>query len=243
VHAGGVTALAADPAGIALCGAGDGYLHCWDIFESECLFYLAASVRPVRSLVTLPGGHHALVGSFRGSLKLWDLRSKEYLRGLQGHQGDVTALALLPDGRRVLSAAEDGPLRLWELTVRRVRESTRGLWAQAFDDDPPDPDDWVVVDKWEGQCLHTFAGHAGAVNALAVLPDGRRALSGSDDRTLRLWALEEGRSLAVFPFDQPVASLAFSALLCAVVVGLADGSVLFFRLEEPTADAPPRGVR
>ena len=46
-----------------------------------------------------------------------------------------------------------------------------------------------------GQSLRTLEGHTDAVSAVAVLPDGRRALSGSDDNTLRLWDLASGETL------------------------------------------------
>jgi hypothetical protein len=38
-------------------------------------------------------------------------------------------------------------------------------------------------------------GHTEAVNAVAVTPDGRHAVSGSSDKTLRVWDLENGRTL------------------------------------------------
>ena len=40
-----------------------------------------------------------------------------------------------------------------------------------------------------GKELHRFPGHTGAVLSVAVAPDGRRALSGADDKTIRLWEL------------------------------------------------------
>jgi hypothetical protein len=46
---------------------------------------------------------------------------------------------------------------------------------------------------WEvaaGRPLPTFEGHADAVTAVALSADGRYALSGSADRTLKLWALD-----------------------------------------------------
>ncbi|MFN8938244.1 MAG: WD40 repeat domain-containing protein [Acidobacteriota bacterium] len=40
--------------------------------------------------------------------------------------------------------------------------------------------------------LRTLAGHSGPVRHVALTPDGQRALSASDDNTLKLWNLESG---------------------------------------------------
>ena len=43
--------------------------------------------------------------------------------------------------------------------------------------------------------LRTLEGHAGVVESVSVMPDGRRAVSGSGDKTLRVWDLETGACL------------------------------------------------
>jgi WD40 repeat protein len=46
-----------------------------------------------------------------------------------------------------------------------------------------------------GPLLRTLEGHAGGINAVALTPDGKRAVSASNDSTLKLWDLERGREL------------------------------------------------
>ncbi|MFQ5770789.1 MAG: WD40 repeat domain-containing protein [bacterium] len=43
--------------------------------------------------------------------------------------------------------------------------------------------------------LRTLAGHRGLVYSVSVTPDGRRAVSASSDRTVRVWDLESGECL------------------------------------------------
>ena len=49
-----------------------------------------------------------------------------------------------------------------------------------------------IWDLETGQTLTTLQGHTDTVSAVAITPDGRRAVSGSEDRTLRVWDLQTG---------------------------------------------------
>jgi WD40 repeat protein len=46
-----------------------------------------------------------------------------------------------------------------------------------------------------GPLIRTLAGHEAFVNAIAIFDAGRRAISGSDDRTARVWDLENGTEI------------------------------------------------
>jgi WD40 repeat protein len=53
--------------------------------------------------------------------------------------------------------------------------------------------------------------------AVAALPDGRRALSASADKTLKLWDLETGNPLAAFTADSDL--FAVTSLLARTMAG------------------------
>lgn len=63
-----------------------------------------------------------------------------------------------------------------------------------------------------GAIVRELTGHTKKVTALAFLPGGKRALTGSDDRTMRLWDLETGQPIREFKGGQNnFVSLAVSA--------------------------------
>ncbi len=49
-----------------------------------------------------------------------------------------------------------------------------------------------------GKELRSFGGHTSSVESVAVSHDGRFALSGSSDGTLKLWELSTGKELRGF---------------------------------------------
>ena len=59
--------------------------------------------------------------------------------------------------------------------------------------------------------LHTFSGHTSFVQSVAFSPDGKLALSGSKDDTLRLWEVATGREVRTFSgHTSHVSRVAFS---------------------------------
>ena len=72
-----------------------------------------------------------------------------------------------------------------------------------------------------------FQGHKNDVNAVAISPDGKRIVSGSVDKTLRLWDATTGQ-----PLGQPftghaslVSSVAFSPDGKRIVSGSTDNTL------------------
>ena len=61
--------------------------------------------------------------------------------------------------------------------------------------------------------------------------DGKKAVSASDDETLKLWDLETGRKIATFTGDSTIICCAVSQDMLTIIAGYNSGQVLFLRLE------------
>ena len=68
----------------------------------------------------------------------------------------------------------------------------------------------VVLWNLTGEKASTLTGHAAIVRAVAWSRDGQRILTGSEDKTARLWTLA-GQSLALVQHESEVKTVAFDA--------------------------------
>src|SRR5262249_9419508 len=138
----------------------------------------------VGSVAISPDGRQALSGSYDRTLKLWDLETGELLQTLAGHEDGVAAVSVAPDGRSALSGSSDQTLRLWDLrSGQQIRQFHRMISSS---------------DLRGFQELAILLSHSHWINAVAITSDGRFALSGSHDRTLKLWDLQTGQLIRSF---------------------------------------------
>jgi mono/diheme cytochrome c family protein len=77
-----------------------------------------------------------------------------------------------------------------------------------------------------------FTGHTAPIRAIAVSADGKLAVSGSEDRTLRLWDVQTGRELRRFEGHRAaVTAVAFSPDGRRIVSGSADRTLRLWDVE------------
>jgi WD40 repeat protein len=62
----------------------------------------------------------------------------------------------------------------------------------------------------DGKQHKKFLGHSDGCNAIAFTPDGRRLVTGSGDRTVKLWDLVTEQEVLTLPCPVPVRAVAIS---------------------------------
>ena len=86
------------------------------------------------------------------------------------------------------------------------------------------------------ECQHVLEGHSDWVNVVGITPDGRIAVSGSRDKTLRVWDLEAGECLAIYSRNDPISSVSLARNKGEVVIGTKSGQVIFARIRNLTLE-------
>jgi WD40 repeat protein len=147
-----------------------------------------------RSLTSL------ISGSLDGTLKFWNLQTRDKPRTFKASLG-VKAIAISGDGQFVASAGWDGKIRLWHIKTGEVLHTLEGhsysVNCFTFSPDGRTLASAGSYDKtillWNiqaGKVLHTLTGHENAVTCLAFSWDGQVLVSGSQDKTIKVWGVE-----------------------------------------------------
>jgi WD40 repeat protein len=95
----GVTALAFDPQGKYLAGAGlDDAVYVWDAETQHTVFVLGGHQPGINAVCFDPSGSYLLSAGDDGTVRCWDVLSGRMLVA-RGFDGPVQALAFSPDGK------------------------------------------------------------------------------------------------------------------------------------------------
>jgi WD40 repeat protein len=115
---------------------------------------------------------------------LWtDAAAVKLTHVLRGHARAVTALAVSADGRFAFSGSADTTVRQWRLETGHVGANSPARPVRALSEHSS---------PRVAQIARVFDGHSHAVNAVAVLPDGRHVFSASADKLIHQWSTETG---------------------------------------------------
>jgi WD40 repeat protein len=137
--------------------------------------------------------------------KLWNSQTGELVRTFTGHTGWVTGAAFVGDGSRIVTVSFDGHIKLWDAATAEVVKSLHvPEMAHCVTASP----DWPLIAAGlrdgsvrlyrADDLLETarLTGHTDRVRVVVFTTDGRHVISGSYDRTMRVWSVKSARQVA-----------------------------------------------
>lgn len=133
------------------------------------------------------------------TVRIWNWQSRQCVAVLSGHNHYVMCAAFHPTEDLLVSASLDQTVRVWDLTNIRAKNapsvinSTRkGSFSQVNSNSPQ-------IDLFAGSGLDTsvkfiLEGHDRGVNWVQFHPTRPFIVSGSDDRTVKIWRYNDVRA-------------------------------------------------
>jgi len=193
-----VTTLAWSPDGKYIASANDNKVRIWDAKTGKNLFTYQGHSDLVYVVAWSPDGAH-IASASGDTVYIWDAvkRGMGVLSRVtyRAHADAVQTLAWSPDSKCIVSGSRDTSVHVWdaargdticiydghEKPVKAVAWSGPYVASAGFD---------VTIQLWDaitGDAIYTYTGHTSAVIAVAWSPDGTRIVSGSWDKTVRVW--------------------------------------------------------
>jgi WD40 repeat protein len=151
---------------------------------------------PLEAVAVTPNGEHIISAGGHRVNKVWSVATKSLVSTCEGHTGSVSAVAAMPDGKRFLSGGgvtvgsmeqQDFTVRVWLLDG--TLENTFELHAHMVTALVALPDNQHALSASHDTTVKLFNVNDGAVvrtftarpvECLALLPDGRRFVTGSE---------------------------------------------------------------
>ncbi len=205
-HEGACHAFVFSPNGKQMASGGaDRVIRLWNLEDRKEILQLKGHSGEVYPAAFSADGRRLLSCSRDKTIRLWDLGTGKELVRLDGPVGVLCAM-FLPGEQRLLAAYGDAEIRLWDLQRRRVIRSFHCPQKITFSMAMlPDEHRFLsacflgkVLCLWDLETekpIQIFPESGGCMPAVAVTANGHRAVSGSYDRTLRLWNVDTGEEI------------------------------------------------
>ncbi|MCE9527436.1 MAG: hypothetical protein K8R36_15440, partial [Planctomycetales bacterium] len=164
----------------------------------------------------------------------------------------IQSLAFSPDGE-LLASGGFRTIKLWrkpknvkkfdlaalEGPARSIAVSVDGKFAAVGEETGK----IKIFDLATGQIAKTLAGHTGPVTGVTFSADASKLVSGSQDKTFRVWNLATAMQIASVETPAPVNAVALVAAEAQVATGGADNSLRLWALPAAAPTEPPKPVK
>ncbi len=167
-----------------------------------------------------PDGKTIVTADDDGEARLWAAVGGRLLFRLTGHKRRIHDAQFSPSGALLATSGEDGTIRVWDVATGALRETIGGHSGDVLSVMFVGEDRLVSTGKdqsarlWSLKLLNIveLRGHTDRVYSAEYSRDGKLVLTGSADKTARVWEAETGRHhVTLGPHRNRVKAAVFSA--------------------------------
>lgn len=211
----------ADGSVLASCSA-DLSIKLWDFETGNCIKTLNGHDHNISCVQFMPDGNTLVSCSRDKSIKFWDTTSGFCTRTLTGHDQWVRSIRISPDGQTMASCSMDQTIKIWNLKsgecLRTLRDHTHVIETIEFSNSQTLEDNIrkMVADSKDshanGDTESVMSAATGASEAKSdhAKATGAYLVSGSRDKTIRIWDVTTGLCIKVLDaHDNWVRSVVF----------------------------------
>lgn len=253
-----ISEIAISPDGRLLAsGSLDGTVKVWDWRNGQLLNTLAAHSDVVTSVEFSPDGQALGSASADKTIRLWNVETGALERTIPTNQW-IESIAFSSDGSTIASAGLERVIELWNWqTGRPIRTLTgyaSAIYAIAFSPDgqilafspnsrqqtassqaavQPESNTIYFVNLDGKQVGQPLRGHSDYITSLTFSPSGRTLISGSWDKTAKIWNVQTGEVIRDFSErTERILAVSFRSDGQAFALGSGDGTINIFRSDE-----------
>ncbi|CAE6533355.1 unnamed protein product [Rhizoctonia solani] len=245
-HTGPVNSIAFSPDNTRIISSSsDSTIRTWDPRQGTLSDdVLKTHSDAVSSVAYSPNCQHVASCSYDGTVRVWDVRDDLPVAGgtvLGSHDEKVMSIAFSSNSSWVVTGSYDHTARVWDtrnpdaIPVSIFKEHEGAIFSVAVSLD----DSFVAsagglgdntIRLWNpstgAPISDPLVGHIDEVLSVAISPDGTNLISGSRDKTLRVWDLKNRTTLRVLEdHSRAVWSVVYSRDGAKFASGSSDGTI------------------
>jgi hypothetical protein len=241
-----------------LASGSRGETKLWDLTKGELIetlseypWLISGLVDEVNFLAFSTDGQTLVSAGADSTIKIWHTGALDLIDILHKHNGNVRCVAFTPDGKMIATGGDDRRILFWDLCHRQVKKSLSlddtAAYSMVLSQDGQIliTGSYRKIKVWdtlstsnkknaenEPQPLHILMGHSHIVTSLAITADAKILVSGSRDKTIKVWNLQTGKLIHTLTnHTEGVYAIAISPNEQIIASGSADKTIKLWHLE------------
>jgi len=239
-----------------LASGSRGETKLWDLSKGELIdtlseypWVISGLVDEVNSLAFSSDGQTLVSCGADSTIKIWHVGALDLIDILHKHNGIVRCVAFTPDGRMLATGGDDRKILFWDLMQRRVAialsldDTAAHSLVLSQDGQTLVTGSYRKIKVWrtspqvgklfkDTEPLQSLMGHSHIVSSLAISADGKLLVSGSWDKTIKIWQLDTGELISTLKgHGDRVYAIALSPDGKIIASGSADKTIKLWHLQ------------